>query len=327
MPFDTRTFFGAEPRELGSGSLSRDFGMLRVRPGFDRSAVKVRVVIMPRVAIVDMTSGQLDAVVGRGTLRSAYPRAICIVLNGSMTYANANGKVRARPGEVLVLGDTDDDDNPAMYGFSGGFRGLLVLATGHFADSVEDGEAIRPPFASSLGDAFIAFLQSLVQMASNQTGVPSPATVKAAEDITSYIFSALTFDQQSTRAVSTHKSSDPFEQARAIIKSKAHLPALDPAMVAMQMSISVGHLHRIFAQRNGSVANEIRHQRTRLALEVLHDTRLQAVSIEAIARSVGFNSSRTLRRAVLAATGLTPTQIRKKHRRPEGRKSSPDLRR
>lgn len=318
MPFGSRKFLGSQPRDLGADSLRRHFGVIRVVEGFDRSAVKVRAVVMTRVVIVDMTTNWLKTMVGRGTLRNAYPRSICIVVAGTMTYVNAQGAVTAGSGEVLVLGDHDSEQDPAVYEFGDGFHGVLILASADVAGVVESDAAPRPPFVSALGAPFIAFLRSLLDTAESEEDLPSPATAKAAEDFTSRIFSALAFDQRTAEIAEPHSSRDPFRQAQAIIRAKAHRTELDPAAIAAEMAISVGHLHKVFARHGRKVGAEIRDQRTKLALELLHDTRHKAVSIEAIAHSAGFESSRTMRRAIHETTGATPAQIRRRAARGAG---------
>lgn len=312
VPFGSRKFLGSQPRDLGADSLRHHFGMIRIVEGFDRSAVRVRAVVMTRVVIIDMNTNWLKTMIGRGTLRNAYPRSICIVVAGTMTYVNAQGAVTAGSGEVLILGDHDSEQHPAVYEFSDGFHGVLILASTDVAGPPESDAAPRPPFVSALGAPFVAFLRSLLDTAESEDDVPSPATTKAAEEFTSRIFNTLAFDQMAAEMAAPHSMRDPFTRAQAIIQAKAHLPRLDPAAIAAEMAISVGHLHKVFAKHGRKVGAEIRDQRTKLALELLHDTRHKAVSIEAIAQSAGFESSRTMRRAVHATTGATPGQIRRR---------------
>ena len=200
-----------------------------------------------------------------------------------------------------------DDERPATYSWGEGFRGIWVLASSD-AFTAPVPEQLGAPLSFPLGNSFAAFLESLVAQADRYAPQQTPSTIRTAEDVTAYIFRTLAVQG---RVSANGRRSALLAQALLEIRRHAQDPATTPTTIARLLSFSLGHLHRIFHAHERTVAEEIRLQRTRLALTALRDPRLRAVDIETIARSSGFHSARTLRRALVELEGHAPTEIRR----------------
>lgn len=298
------------PRQvLSVDVMHHDFGFVQEVPAGSPVAVTMRALRMPTVMIIELSSDRFEARMTKGTVRNAYPHAISIVLSGTFGYSNGYGSATARPGEVITLA-RPDDDRLATYSCSDGYRGIWILAASEAISTPIPQQ--QAPFTSPLGDSFAAFLASLVAQADQSASDQSPSTIQAAEDLTSFMFSALTRDHNSAELRAAQQGRPDFlGQALTAIRQNAHQSATNPPSIARRLAVSLGHLHRIFDAHERTVAEEIRFQRTRLALETLQDPRLRTVDIDTVARTSGFNSSRSMRRAVIEATGRTPAELRR----------------
>ncbi|PZR53456.1 hypothetical protein DNL40_08090 [Xylanimonas oleitrophica] len=85
---------------------------------------------------------------------------------------------------------------------------------------------------------------------------------------------------------------------------------LTPARIAEHFGVSTRTLHRLFEDDERTVCGWVAHERLRSALARLHDPRYASVTLEDLAELCGYGSALALRRAVLAATGSTPSELR-----------------
>ncbi len=102
------------------------------------------------------------------------------------------------------------------------------------------------------------------------------------------------------------------ERSRVVQYIAAHHAdnALTPAVIAEHFGVSTRTLHRLFEGEERTVCGWIAHERLRSALARLHDPRYAAVTLEELAELCGYGSALALRRAVHAATGSTPSELR-----------------
>ena len=87
-------------------------------------------------------------------------------------------------------------------------------------------------------------------------------------------------------------------------------PELSPASIAERFGMSKRSLQRLFEGERLSVSQWISEKRLEQALLRLRDPRYDGTSLDEIAVLSGFGSALCLRRAVHAATGKTPSEIR-----------------
>ncbi|MGW4380108.1 helix-turn-helix domain-containing protein [Kitasatospora sp. NPDC004531] len=104
------------------------------------------------------------------------------------------------------------------------------------------------------------------------------------------------------------------EQVRAFVRRHLHDPDLSPATVAAAHHISVGHLHRLFAQYTDgdTVAAWIRRLRLEKAHRDLADPALRTVPIGTIAARCGIPRPDDFSRAFRTAYGLAPRDHRRR---------------
>jgi AraC-like DNA-binding protein len=99
---------------------------------------------------------------------------------------------------------------------------------------------------------------------------------------------------------------------RAIRYITAHYadPELSPTTLANHLGMSKRSLQRLFEGEDMGVAQWIQAKRVEQALARLGDPRYLGTSLDDIALLSGFGNALTLRRAVQAATGSTPSELR-----------------
>jgi AraC-like DNA-binding protein len=97
----------------------------------------------------------------------------------------------------------------------------------------------------------------------------------------------------------------------AFIEHNLGDPELTPVAVAARHHISLGHLHRIFAPRELTVAAWIRHLRLERCRADLADPRLRARPVHAVGARWGFRSAADFSRAFRAAYGMPPGDCRR----------------
>jgi AraC-like DNA-binding protein len=85
---------------------------------------------------------------------------------------------------------------------------------------------------------------------------------------------------------------------------------LRPETLARRFNMSTRSLQRVFEGSGTSAAGEIAERRLQLALALLSDPDHRALSIAEVAARCGYHSQAHLRRAVVAHTGFSPTQVR-----------------
>ncbi|MDR0482328.1 MAG: AraC family transcriptional regulator [Cellulomonadaceae bacterium] len=111
------------------------------------------------------------------------------------------------------------------------------------------------------------------------------------------------------------RASDALEHAettRIVDYINAHFQEHDltPAHLAHHFGVSTRTLHRLFQGQDTSLSGVIASKRLDVALQRLNDPRSASIGLEDVAASCGYGSALAMRRAVVAATGQTPSDIR-----------------
>lgn len=87
---------------------------------------------------------------------------------------------------------------------------------------------------------------------------------------------------------------------------------LRPETLARRFNMSTRSLQRVFEGSGTSAAGEIAERRLELALALLSDPDHRGLAIAEVAARCGYHSQAHLRRAVVGATGLSPSQVRER---------------
>jgi AraC-like DNA-binding protein len=161
----------------------------------------------------------------------------------------------------------------------GGRDGLGAIVARMLRDVV-----VAPPELSAAGGVRLADeLAELVTTVAAER-VPPPAPARAADDL--------------------------LRRIDAWIVEHLADPDLGPATVAAAHFVSTRHLHRLFADRGGTVAQQIQRARLERCRRELGDPRCADRSITEVSRRWGFADLPTFSRAFRAAYGTSPREWR-----------------
>jgi AraC-like DNA-binding protein len=229
---------------------------------------------------------------------------LMLVLDGELTIKTA--------GTIEVLG-------PRAAALAVGWRPLEVTSPGALIIEVDvavERTAMRGTFDEApltvwgsevvLPSATAAALRELVVRPGTVPEVRAE-TVRVVEQLVG----ALATSRPETR---TTVLLEQVERSRVVQYIAAHHSENDlgPASIAEYFGVSTRTLHRLFEGEERTVCGWIAHERLRSALARLHDPRYATVTLEDLAELCGYGSALALRRAVQAATGATPSELRSK---------------
>ena len=230
----------------------------------------------------------------------------CILLEGDAFLFQSGQCHTVRAGDVIVYSNAI----PYLYGFTGNMRQLIVEieATRLFRGRAE----MRPQapiqvdnrlrtgrlLANTLRTMAVDFVEQ----------ARADAVSHVAEQAHHLLHAALNPD--AARELND-TAAWRLLRAEAFIAEHLNDPALDAAMVARAMGLSVRQLHRLFAHRDRSVSQWIWDKRLERAHEELACERMRMLTIGDIADRWGFASQAHFSRAFRARYGMTPMQHRR----------------
>lgn len=230
-----------------------------------------------------------------------------IMLEGSQTVAIAGQELTMSPGAgILVPGDT-----PAVYHASTNATRLHVdIAADHpdFAPLLRNARCGYWPPKTPLLIALSAFVATLLQRGDAAHSWADRAAVRSTlEAMVCATIAAAPPVRGGDEVVPGYR-----ELALMYIRTHHVDPALSPCTVASGLGLSVRTLQRAFVD-DQSVAHWIGHFRLQTALGFLRNPHFAHLTMAEVAKRAGFGSAAVLRRAVLAETGLPPSEYRETH--------------
>lgn len=170
-------------------------------------------------------------------------------------------------------------------------RAVIAFASAIFA---------RPPRRAS-ADAFHAEHMLLSLVASALSGAEPSAPITVPQP-----------DRPTASAPETDVDDHVYARAVAIVQQEFARPDIDSGDVADRLGVSRRRLQRIFAERETTVADQVRLRRLDVVAErLLADP---AADVGEIAQHVGFGAVDSVRRAFLSRFGMTMSAYRKQHR-------------
>ncbi|MCX6464944.1 MAG: helix-turn-helix domain-containing protein [Pseudonocardiales bacterium] len=116
--------------------------------------------------------------------------------------------------------------------------------------------------------------------------------------------------EQVRPAAPTRAADDLLRRIDAHIAEHLGDPDLGPTGIAAAHFVSTRHLHRLFAHRGGTVAQQIQRMRLERCRRDLRDPRSDTRSITEISRRWGFTDAATFSRAFRTAYGVSPREWR-----------------
>ena len=118
-----------------------------------------------------------------------------------------------------------------------------------------------------------------------------------------------------TRAPDVESARIQYDRALVLQYVTAHHADADlsPGSIAAHFGVSTRTLHRMFEDDDHTVMQWIAHVRLEEALMRLRNPKYATMPLEELAGLTGHGSALSLRRAVQAVTGMSPTQYRRRH--------------
>lgn len=107
------------------------------------------------------------------------------------------------------------------------------------------------------------------------------------------------------------QSPNTFTVALSVIASQCSDAALRPSRIAEQVGLSLRQLQRVFSGHDTTVEQEIRRERVEQAVAMLRSPAYDALTVDQIARYVGFSNGSGLARAMTALGHPSPRQLRR----------------
>lgn len=166
------------------------------------------------------------------------------------------------------------------------------------------GPRVVAPGASLLGGA-MAFA---AEVAVPVEPPPSSAAIRHIEQLIRDMVERLLL------AAGAQDERSPVQHALAVIMRAYGDPALSSRRVADEVKLSVRQLERQFRIRGTSIATEVRRARIRAAARLLAEEGTSALSIDQIARRVGFSGGSPLARAMVREGMPSPSALRQQAR-------------
>lgn len=112
------------------------------------------------------------------------------------------------------------------------------------------------------------------------------------------------------RSAAMPQSPGTFVLAQSVIASQSSDPELLPSRIAEQVGLSLRQLQRVFSAHSTTVEREIRRERVEQAVTLLRSPGYAALTVNQVARYVGFSNGSVLARAMTALGHPSPRSVR-----------------
>ncbi|WP_225844481.1 helix-turn-helix domain-containing protein [Streptomyces sp. HPF1205] len=252
-----------------------------------------------------------DATMVRRSDPEVYVLALCV--RGGLVMNQRRTDLHLRPGD-LTLYDTSRPFSSEAGAITGGMTEALNLNIPKQllplpADKVDSLLATRLPSDQGLGAVVADTLRSIRTQAPYCTPADAARLGTVALDLVTALLSRH-FDEDQPIAPESRQVA-LLTAIEDFIQRNLGDPALTPAAVADAHHISTRYLHRIFEQRDITVAALIRARRLDRCRRDLGDPGLAHVPIRAIAARWGFPQPGEFSRAFTKAYGTPPSAFRR----------------
>lgn len=234
---------------------------------------------------------------------------LAIQLRGRTVGSQCGRQAVLRPGDLALF----DSTRPYRVDFRGSDFDHLVLQFPRHAlrrCGIEPGDvtARRVAVDSRMGRVASPFLLNLARVA----GTIGPTTADRLGHMSIDLVAAALADVSGLdlRRPAPH-GPEMLERIRLHMHLHLSDPHLAPASVAAAHSISLRHLHRLFAVDGTTFGQWLREERLRRCFEDLRSPQLAALSVAEIGVRWGIRDASTLSRAFRARYGLCPSEHRR----------------
>jgi AraC-like DNA-binding protein len=228
-----------------------------------------------------------------------------LVTRGGGTLAQDGRDAVLRPGDFAVY----ETDRPFFWGLTGEWE--LLVFTWPRASIALDDTASQQLTARSLsgGDGLGAIVGRMLRdLVAAPPELSAAGGVRLADEVAELV---TTVAGECVRPTPPARAADNLLRLidSHIVEHLAD-PDLGPTGIAAAHFVSTRHLHRLFAHRGGTVAQQIQRMRLERCRRELVDPRSDTRSITDISRRWGFPDLATFSRAFRAAYGMSPTDWR-----------------
>ena len=213
------------------------------------------------------------------------------------------------PGEFSIY----DSKRPYTLRFSEDFEEVVLKVRGDALRTlVSDAEALTATKVcgtSGPGRILHGMLQAL---RGDLDSLPPTAASAMGESLLSLVAAGLGTLQGAPRVESSALKAYHLERIRRHIDEHLHEPSLTVEAVAMQLGMSVSHLHRLFANEPQSPAQYLWNRRMERCSRDLLDPRLAARPVSEIGYRWGFNDAAHFSRSFRERFGCPPREWRQR---------------
>ncbi|MYR63741.1 helix-turn-helix domain-containing protein [Streptomyces sp. SID625] len=273
----------------------------------------IRAVDLAAVNVVDMAVSSSEVLRTARMVRQADPGLLCVVMGTTGRLVLHQG------GREAVLGASD----LALYDSSRPF-GLRIGADGEQATLIRAHipTALLGKSAGKLGEltarplsgrgGFAGLLGHFLTGLSDGCAVHGPNDLARLAVIAEDLLRALVAHHLDADAglLEEPRQGGLLPRVEAFVQRNLHDPELSPRVIADALHLSVGYLHRLFSDRETTVAAWVRQLRLERARRDLRDADLRDVPVHQIAERWGFKDHSTFTRSFRAAYGMPPRDYR-----------------
>lgn len=231
-----------------------------------------------------------------------------LVARGVGTLAQDGREAVLRPGDFAVY----ETDRPFFWGLEGEWE-LLVLTWPRASIALDAGASrLLTARALSGGDGLGAIVGRMLRdLVTSPPELSAAGGVRLADEVAELV---TTVAGERVSPVAPARAADELlRRVDAYIVEHLADPDLGPTSIAAAHFVSTRHLHRLFAHRGGTVAQQIQRLRLERCRRELLDLRADARSITDISRRWGFTDLATFSRAFRGLYRLSPSEWRAGH--------------
>lgn len=225
-----------------------------------------------------------------------------LIARGAATVVQDGREADLRPGDFAVY----ETDRPFFWGLRGDWE--LLVFTWPRASIALDAAASQQLTARALsgGDGLGAIVGRMLRdLVTSPPELSAAGAVRLADEVAELVTTVA--GERVSPAAPARPADDLLRRVDAHILEHLADPDLSPTSIAAAHFVSTRHLHRLFAHRGGTVAQQIQRQRLERCRRELLDPR---GSITDVSRRWGFPDLATFSRAFRGAYGMSPSEWR-----------------
>lgn len=228
-----------------------------------------------------------------------------LLARGGAKLAQDRREAVLKPGDFAVYETT----RPFFWGLHGEWE-LLVFTWPRASIALDDAASQQLTARSLSGSAGLGVIvgRLLRDLVAAPPALSPAGGVRLADEVAELVTTVA--GEQLRATAPTRAADDLLRRIDAYVVEHLADPDLGPGSIAAAHFVSTRHLHRLFAHRESTVAQQIQRMRLDRCRRELRDPRSVARSITDISRRWGFPDLATFSRAFRAAYRISPSDWR-----------------